>query len=373
MQIIWLLVLMGLLSCNVCGAQPQPAPAQTFPAQPTRQADRSETDSRSPGSGERVVPDVTSCQTVADVKTALTKADLIPVLVSAPEPPPDKAKEFRPASQNPASGTRVRKGSSVEVAIYPAFEANAGSTVPDLTGMTLPEALAALKTCKLSLGSMEFAESGKCEDEGRIARQDPQAGAPVPASKSVKVTRFRFKASPANPTPSPTPSATTISTFVASSAATPALAAPSNAATPVQAAQASEEVKPPPDWPELYASYDRAKGGARGFLGRWEGVLRWDKDARTHNVEFVDFGGRVVPNVKWPMYRMNIDGNKAWTEYRQSETPTANVPQAESWIIRSEYELAGPGVVKCTYTEVSARNGTVYRTATFRGQLKPGK
>jgi beta-lactam-binding protein with PASTA domain len=63
-----------------------------------------------------------------------------------------------------------------------------GNSVPNLVGMTVPQATALLIPAKLNLNQNISTVVGKPEDSDHIVSQDPAAGSPVPADLSVKVT-----------------------------------------------------------------------------------------------------------------------------------------------------------------------------------------
>ncbi len=68
-----------------------------------------------------VVPNLAVFDNVSEIKTVLRHAGLGTALVAAKEKPPSKEKEFKVESQSPAPDTKVKRGTTVTVAIYPKY------------------------------------------------------------------------------------------------------------------------------------------------------------------------------------------------------------------------------------------------------------
>jgi hypothetical protein len=83
-------------------------------------------------------------------------------------------------SQNPRAGSRVPRGSAVNVSVEPGVRPRRLVRVPDLLGDTVSEARAALASADLVLGETT-------EDSGEIAGQQPRAGTLVPPGSTVTV------------------------------------------------------------------------------------------------------------------------------------------------------------------------------------------
>jgi beta-lactam-binding protein with PASTA domain len=60
--------------------------------------------------------------------------------------------------------------------------------VPDLTGETEAQAVQALQTAGLVLGSVHTAVDGTCENIGRVMRQNPAAGTSADLGSAVSIT-----------------------------------------------------------------------------------------------------------------------------------------------------------------------------------------
>lgn len=85
-------------------------------------------------------------------------------------------------SQDPPAGTEVEKGSAVNVVIEAVSVA-----VPNVVGMTINDAEAAIEAQSLTLAKPEYVSSGSAPG-GSVVKQDPQAGTAVLPSTPVTVT-----------------------------------------------------------------------------------------------------------------------------------------------------------------------------------------
>jgi beta-lactam-binding protein with PASTA domain len=117
------------------------------------------------------VPDLVG-QTLGDVPDRLARRGLELGLVSG-----DGEVVRR---QNPRAGSRVPRGSAVNVSVEPGVRPRRLVRVPDLLGDTVSEARAALASADLVLGETT-------EDSGEIASQQPRAGTLVPPGSTVTV------------------------------------------------------------------------------------------------------------------------------------------------------------------------------------------
>jgi hypothetical protein len=70
---------------------------------------------------EVTVPDLSRSST-KEMSELLRRAGLVRSLVAARDKPPSKEKEFTYAAQTPSAGTKVKRGSTVTVAIYAKFD-----------------------------------------------------------------------------------------------------------------------------------------------------------------------------------------------------------------------------------------------------------
>lgn len=106
---------------------------------------------------------------------------------------------------NPAPGQNVAAGSTVELIVSTGKVA-----VPELRGLPLPEAEAALKALGLGLTVREVENSQVTP--GKVTDQSDAANSPVEQGKIITVTVAKAPAPPPQPTPTPTPSPTPTST-----------------------------------------------------------------------------------------------------------------------------------------------------------------
>lgn len=93
------------------------------------------------------------------------------------EESPDRA--GRIVSQSPAAGSEVPRGSAVDIVVG----IEGGLTMPDLTGLTLEEALAKIKDLGLKAADPTFSPSA--DFEGRVIQHTPLAGSRVKAGDTV--------------------------------------------------------------------------------------------------------------------------------------------------------------------------------------------
>ena len=87
-------------------------------------------------------------------------------------------------AQNPSSGERVQRGSTVTITVA---EAPSGVTLPDLAGLDLQEAEARLSEAGLELGQQDEAYSDSTP-AGLIVDQSPAVGTEIPTGDAVDVT-----------------------------------------------------------------------------------------------------------------------------------------------------------------------------------------
>lgn len=96
----------------------------------------------------------------------------------------DSVPEHRVVSQNPKAGTKVDKGSAVDVVVSKGKEAPDQVTVPDLKGMTQEDAEKALTDAKLVPvpGNPEYSDE---VDPGRVCKQSVAAGTTLDEGSQV--------------------------------------------------------------------------------------------------------------------------------------------------------------------------------------------
>lgn len=127
------------------------------------------------------VPDVTGMP-VNEARKALEDAGL--QVDTHEEPSPDVPRDSV-IRTNPAAGSTLQEGASVQLTVSSGKEV---TDVPDLTGMTLQEASAALQGSGLSLNSQATEEESDAVPEGQILRQNPAAGTQISKGSQVSVT-----------------------------------------------------------------------------------------------------------------------------------------------------------------------------------------
>ena len=115
--------------------------------------------------------------------------------------PNDEFEEGQVFRQDPEAGTRVEEGSTVTIFVS---EGPATVEVPDVRGMTLQEAQAALNEVGLQLGQVDEGFCVPPREEGRICSQDPAGGSEAPPGSAVNVVVMGQAESP-SPSPSPSP------------------------------------------------------------------------------------------------------------------------------------------------------------------------
>ncbi len=130
----------------------------------------------SKGPEPRLVPEIPDDAEFADVKNLLDEARL---LAEQKEEFSDEVEKGRVIRLGPAPGTEVPRGSSVTVVVSKGPDV---VDVPDLKGMSLDEAEAALDKAGLVLG--EFTGSGGNRE---VVASDPEAGASVPRGTAVNL------------------------------------------------------------------------------------------------------------------------------------------------------------------------------------------
>jgi beta-lactam-binding protein with PASTA domain len=150
---------------------------------------------------DATVPDLSVFDNVSEMKAVLAHAGLVGAF-SASGTPPSKEKEFKFASQSPAADTKVKRGSTVSVTIYQAFEAGSGTdTIPDVADLTQEAAQAKLEGAGLTIGGvMEGGKAPSEEKANRIKGTVPASGQKIPANKTVSLVKWgSFKEKPAPP------------------------------------------------------------------------------------------------------------------------------------------------------------------------------
>jgi beta-lactam-binding protein with PASTA domain len=148
------------------------------------------------------VPNLSVFDNVSEMKAVLAHAGLVGSF-NASGKPPSKDQEFKFSGQSPLADTKVKRGSTVTVSIYQAFDAtSAADTIPDVTDMTQEAAQAKLEGAGFTVGGVT--EGGKAPSEekaNRIKGTAPAAGEAIPANKTVTLIKwgsFKEKAAPSD-------------------------------------------------------------------------------------------------------------------------------------------------------------------------------
>ncbi len=130
-------------------------------------------------------------KSLSDAKSALSSAGLVTGSVSY-ENTADKSLDAKVKKQGTASGTKVEKGTAVNLTVYQYNEHTGKAEVPDLSGMTESKAAATLLAAGLSLGEVGYTEvSGKASVDKTVATQSEKAGGWIQTGSKVGITLYR--------------------------------------------------------------------------------------------------------------------------------------------------------------------------------------
>ncbi|AKE40273.1 Stk1 family PASTA domain-containing Ser/Thr kinase [Corynebacterium kutscheri] len=121
-------------------------------------------------------------ETQSDAVTELEHLGLQVTVNNEPNPNIERGEVVR---SNPASGSRVQKGSTVTITVSSGREV---TEVPDLTGKTIAEAADVLKNAGLELESQVRESSSDVIEEGKIVEQTPSGGSQVSRGSKVVIT-----------------------------------------------------------------------------------------------------------------------------------------------------------------------------------------
>ncbi|HEV3409656.1 MAG TPA: PASTA domain-containing protein, partial [Chthoniobacterales bacterium] len=181
-------------------ASPSPSPSATAIAQT----------SPSPPADEVRVPDLSVFDGVGEMKAAASHVGLVPALAATKAtPPPGATRLF--AGQEPAAGSKAKRGSTLKILVYqqaataaaaptpsgsPSDNAVAASgKMPDLTGLTLEQAMTRL-TSNMRIGGDEVGDKPPAPEKAMtIFAQTPAAGSNLDTKKNVVVTVKRYGSS----------------------------------------------------------------------------------------------------------------------------------------------------------------------------------
>lgn len=139
----------------------------------------------SKGSNKVAVPGGLVGQSASFVEAKLKEAGLNPE--RQPDAYSDTIEQGNVISVDPPSGTLVQKGSTVKYTVSKGPAPPKEVTVPDVSGLTIPEASARLEQAGLKLGSTteQFSDS---VPTGMVISQSPAAGQKVKEGSTVNIT-----------------------------------------------------------------------------------------------------------------------------------------------------------------------------------------
>ena len=177
---------------------PSPTPSPTVTPSPAVTRSPAETPSppataASTADEEVSVPNLAGFDNVAEMKAALASVGLNGALVAASDKPPSKEKEFKFAGQAPAANMKVKRGSTVSIAMYPKFEEVSDEvTVPDLSRYGSPgEIKNALAQLGLTASFIAAKEKPPSKDrELKFASQSPGPETKVKRGSTVTVAFY---------------------------------------------------------------------------------------------------------------------------------------------------------------------------------------
>jgi beta-lactam-binding protein with PASTA domain len=153
---------------------------------------------------EVTVPDLKVFATVDDMEAALDEAGLNGVFTAASVVTPSKEQEFRVESQDPAPGTKVKKDSTVTVAIYQQYQ-EPEVIVPDMRAFDSRDAMQA-ELDRVGLKANFIAASiptPSKELESKAQSQQPAAGSKVKKDSTVTVAIYQPFVEPVPTAPAP--------------------------------------------------------------------------------------------------------------------------------------------------------------------------
>ncbi len=136
---------------------------------------------------EQVVAQMVTVPELAgmDRQSALTELEALDLRVDVNEEPnPDVARNTV-IRINPAAGSQLQKGTSVTVTISSGREV---TDVPDVTGLTVQEAAAALANAELELEQQVGEENSDTVPVGQVIDQNPAPGSQLAKGSAVRIT-----------------------------------------------------------------------------------------------------------------------------------------------------------------------------------------
>jgi hypothetical protein len=193
---MWLLVLLAVILLGAIGFLGAQIIGGLGPASGTS----------APSGATFALPDWRNAQ-IAQVRA---EADQLGLVIGEPvirEPSAD-VESGRVISTNPAGGTSVRRGETIEVVVSSGPES---VKVPRLIGQTEEQAIQTLQNAGLEVGVVTRETSGD-QPEGRVIRSDPAQDIDVSPGTQVDIVISLGPTPSPSPSPSPTPSPTPLPT-----------------------------------------------------------------------------------------------------------------------------------------------------------------
>lgn len=125
----------------------------------------------------------------ADAKTKVAEKGLLIKFEGSPEKPPTREKQFTVTSQDPAAGSKVKKGSVVTAQVYPAF--TPGTTF--VLAVTGPREVGKELTLTATVTNPEPKQTLTLEAPPGLAAAEASLTQPVPAAGEQEVGKVEWK------------------------------------------------------------------------------------------------------------------------------------------------------------------------------------
>lgn len=144
--------------------------------------------------GRPPVPDVVG-KTAQEACALISGVDLAPeIIVLTQKPPADK--EYTVKSQDPEGGTLAKPRDVVKIEVY-------GQVVPNVVDMSYQRAVEELGKANLTVDKVVVKRAFSPKVSEKVTAQEPKAGEPLPAVKTVKLWFFDRYEAPAPPVTPP--------------------------------------------------------------------------------------------------------------------------------------------------------------------------
>ncbi len=160
-----------------------------FPTEGTAVKKDSEVKVRvSTGPGELTVPEVASLGKSVAEQSIVSQGLKVG---NTTEDYSDKIPEGAVISTNPAGGTKVKKGDTVDLVVSKGQEVKK-TAVPDLSNLTIKDAEQVLSVANLKLGAQNAATTDDKSKDGKIFYQSDAAGTQVEVNKEIIVSYYKY-------------------------------------------------------------------------------------------------------------------------------------------------------------------------------------